>query len=67
MVAFTNFIPNPVHRYDNGYYLLYFIGGSVCVNMTVLLINIIRLLFKAYKTRKYKKALTEHIAKTEER
>ena len=66
MVAFTNFIPNPVHRYNNGYYLLYFVGGSVCVNMAILLVNIVRLISKAYRNWMYKKALTKHIAKTEE-
>lgn len=61
MVIFTNFIPNPVDRYDYGWYLLYFIGASVCVNMIILAVNITKTVYMAIKKRMRKKLLTKHI------
>ena len=58
MVVFTNFIPSPVDRYNYGWYLLYFIGASVCVNMIILAVNITKIVYMAIKKRMMKKRLT---------
>ena len=67
MVVFTNFIPNPVDRYNYGWYLLYFIGASVCVNMIILVVNITKIVYMAIKKRMMKKRLTKHIEASEKK
>jgi hypothetical protein len=65
MVVFTNFVPNPVDRYNYGYKLIYFIGASVLVNMSILAINIVKIVYKVIKKCLFKKKLTKHIKKVE--
>ena len=65
MVVFTNFVPSPIDRYNYGYYLIYFIGASVCVNMIILAVNIIKIVYLALKKRFIKKKLAKHIENVE--
>ena len=41
LVIFTDFIPDPVTRYDRGYTMLYIIGFSIFVNVAILIYSIV--------------------------
>ena len=66
LVIFTDFIADPVDRYDHGYKLLYLIGFSICVNIVILITSIIMSVYKMIKKKilknryeKMMKSLTE--------
>lgn len=47
LVLFTNFIQNPVDRYDYGYQMLYIVATAVVINVAILIASII---YSAYKS-----------------
>ena len=49
MVIFTDFIPNPVDRYEYGYTLLYIVAFAIVINLTVLIFTILRSIYRAIK------------------
>ena len=47
LVIFTDFIPSPVDRYEQGYTLLYLVAFNITVNLVVLVVTIVRKVHKA--------------------
>ena len=54
LVIFTDFIPDPVDRYDYGYVLLYLVAFSISVNIVILLSSIILSIYKMIKKKMMK-------------
>lgn len=50
LVLFTDFVPNPVDRYDLGYALLYIIAFNIAVNITVLIFTIVYKIYSACRS-----------------
>lgn len=63
LVIFTDFIADPVDRYEYGYTLLYVVAASICVNVFILLASIVLALYgtirKAILKRRYTKMMKE--------
>ena len=61
LVIFTDFIPDPVDRYDCGYYLLYSVAGTMGVNVLILIFMIVWGIFtgvrKFCRKKKFEKAM----------
>ena len=61
LVVFTDFIPDPVVRYDYGYTLLYTVAGCMGVNVLILIFMIMWGIFtgiqKFLRKKRYEKAM----------
>lgn len=62
LVVFTDFIPSPVDRYDIGWYLLYFVGVQISINILVLILSILLSVYKAIRTYLIKRTLKKKMA-----
>ena len=70
LVIFTDFIPDPVTRYNRGYTMLYIIGFSIFVNIAVLIYSIVSKICTACRScfikRRKQKAIAQLALKKKE-
>ena len=67
LVIFTDFIPNPVDRYEYGYTLLYVVATSIGVNVIILVATILISIYNAIRQKirkhRYTKQMKELVEK----
>ena len=64
LVIFTDFVPDPVDRYNQGYTLLYFIGFNIFVNLAILIYSIVQKIYMACRNffiKRNKKKVTAEL------
>ena len=59
LVIFTDFIPNPVDRYEYGYTLLYVVATSIGVNVIILIATILISIYNAIRQKIRKNRYTK--------
>ena len=51
---FTNYVPQADTRYDLGWYVLYFIGADIALNVGFLIFNLVKKIYVAIRTAIYR-------------
>lgn len=50
MVLFSDFIENPVQRYEIGFQFMYFVAGVICFNLVLFAVTILRKVINKCRT-----------------
>ena len=62
MLMFTDFTTDPLTRYEYGYYLLYYVGTVITLNIIVLIYTIVIIVRRTLRVHHYKKLRAKLVA-----